>query len=629
MKEQLAGLGPAELAGREGQDLQTRLQELELAAAGSSSPVVQIDRAKPPAEASSPKPVQNTVIGAIVGLALGLALAIALERRDRRVRDPRFMEYVLGGPIIGRIPRSRALARSGRGTRALPAPEAEAFRTVRVNLRRQLEQQGARSLIVTSAIPGEGKTTLAWNLARIEAAAGSRVLLVEADLRRPGLARSLEANGTAGLTELLASDEAQLQDLIHPVDFGRRRRPRRRRGRRDRRPLRRAPPANPAELLDSERMQAMLEVIPDRYDLVVVDTPPTVVSDAMPILEYVGGVVVVGRIGLSTDESLIGLREQLDHLDAPTLGVVVNGDAKSSDAYTTTRRGTDEMSAERLAPHEIPVVILAGGMGTRLREETEKVPKPLVEIGDKPILWHIMKIYGHHGFQRFVLCLGYKSWLIKEYFLRYREQVSDFTIAMNGEPPAGVPRQPRRRGLGGHVRRDRPQRRPAPACGASATTSTTDTFMFTYGDGLGDVDIGALLDFHYEQGRIGTVTGVHPTSRYGEMRGGRRRRDRVQREAHRGRGLRERRLLRLPARVLRLPERRPPAVLRARAAPQGWPATASWRCSPTRASGWGWTPTASSPSSTSSGHEATPPGRSGATSPRPRASGRPRRPASA
>ena len=80
-------------------------------------------------------------------------------------------------------------------------------------------------------------------------------------------------------------------------------------------------------------MQAILEVIPDRYDLVVVDTPPTIVSDAMPILEYVGGVIVVGRLGLSTDESLLGLREQLDHLDAPTLGVVVNGDVKSSDAY--------------------------------------------------------------------------------------------------------------------------------------------------------------------------------------------------------------------------------------------------------------------------------------------------------
>ena len=239
LEDALAALPPGLGSEEQAAALQERLDALSVASIAPIG-VRQIDRAEPPAEASSPKPVQNTVIGAIVGLALGLALAIALERRDRRVRDPRFMEYVLGGPIIGRIPRSRALARSGRGTRALPAPEAEAFRTVRVNLRRQLEQQGTRSLIVTSAIPGEGKTTLAWNLARIEAAAGSRVLLVEADLRRPSLAKSLEANGTAGLSDLLASDEAQLQDLIQPVDFAGRRRPKRRaRGRRGRRPVRR------------------------------------------------------------------------------------------------------------------------------------------------------------------------------------------------------------------------------------------------------------------------------------------------------------------------------------------------------------------------------------------------------
>ena len=326
LQDALAALPPGSRSEEEAAALQERLDALSIASVAPIG-VRQIDRAEPPAEASSPKPVQNTLIGAMVGLALGLALAVALERRDRRVRDPRFMEYVLGGPIIGRIPRSRALARAGRGTRALPAPEADAFRTVRVNLRRQLELQGTRSLIVTSAIPGEGKTTLAWNLARIEAAAGSRVLLVEADLRRPSLARSLEANGAAGLSELLASDQVQLQDLIQPVDFEG--------GAEDSGApeggavdvlFAGSPPQNPAELLDSERMQAMLEVIPDRYDLVIVDTPPTVVSDAMPILEHVGGVVVVGRVGLSTDESLIGLREQLDHLDAATLGVVVNGD---------------------------------------------------------------------------------------------------------------------------------------------------------------------------------------------------------------------------------------------------------------------------------------------------------------
>ena len=154
LQEAIAALPPG--SDEQAAALQERLDALSVASIAPTG-VRQIDRAKPPADASSPKPVQNTLIGAIVGLALGLALAIALERRDRRVRDPRFMEYVLGGPIIGRIPRSRALARSGRGTRALPAPEAEAFRTVRVNLRRQLEQQGIRSLDRDLGDPGRGE----------------------------------------------------------------------------------------------------------------------------------------------------------------------------------------------------------------------------------------------------------------------------------------------------------------------------------------------------------------------------------------------------------------------------------------------------------------------------------------
>jgi glucose-1-phosphate cytidylyltransferase len=172
----------------------------------------------------------------------------------------------------------------------------------------------------------------------------------------------------------------------------------------------------------------------------------------------------------------------------------------------------------RLQPEEIPVVILCGGMGTRLREETESVPKPLVQIGEKPILWHIMKIYSHYGFRRFVLCLGYKSHVIKEFFLRYREHVSDFTIEMNSE------HRPRFHGNGA----DEDWVVTCAETGLMTATGArlyrvqhlidTDTFMFTYGDGIGRVDIPGLLDFHYKQGRIGTVTGVHPTSRYGEMR---------------------------------------------------------------------------------------------------------------
>jgi glucose-1-phosphate cytidylyltransferase len=165
-------------------------------------------------------------------------------------------------------------------------------------------------------------------------------------------------------------------------------------------------------------------------------------------------------------------------------------------------------------------VILCGGMGTRLKEETERVPKPLVQIGEKPILWHIMKIYSQHGFRRFILCLGYKSWLIKEFFLRYREYVSDFTLEMNSrtnhEPTFH------------NAVADENWSVTCAETGLHTATGArlwrvrdyidTDTFMFTYGDGIGRVDITALLDFHHEQGRLGTVTGVHPPSRYGEMR---------------------------------------------------------------------------------------------------------------
>jgi glucose-1-phosphate cytidylyltransferase len=167
---------------------------------------------------------------------------------------------------------------------------------------------------------------------------------------------------------------------------------------------------------------------------------------------------------------------------------------------------------------EIPVVILAGGLGTRLREETERVPKPLVEIGEKPMLWHIMKLYSHHGFRRFVLCLGYKSWLIKQFFLSYREQVCDFTLELGGS------HEPRFHDSSGDENWEITFAETGLHTGTGGRLFKvrdyidTDTFMFTYGDGLGSVDIGALLDHHRAEGRIGTVTGVHPASRYGEMR---------------------------------------------------------------------------------------------------------------
>ena len=168
-------------------------------------------------------------------------------------------------------------------------------------------------------------------------------------------------------------------------------------------------------------------------------------------------------------------------------------------------------------PADIPVVILCGGMGTRLREASERLPKPLVDIGGRPILWHIMKHYSQHGFRRFVLCLGYKSDLIKQYFLDYRHLTSDFTLTLHGEGEPVFHTQESTEdweitfvetGLhtatAGRIRR-------------VAGYLDAPRFALTYGDGIGDVDITSLLKLHRESGNVGTLTGVHPGSRYGEM----------------------------------------------------------------------------------------------------------------
>jgi glucose-1-phosphate cytidylyltransferase len=165
----------------------------------------------------------------------------------------------------------------------------------------------------------------------------------------------------------------------------------------------------------------------------------------------------------------------------------------------------------------IPVVILCGGLGTRLREETEFRPKPLVEIGGRPILWHIMKIYAHHGFVNFVLCLGYRGNMIKEYFLNYEAMNNDFMICLG--------RQNRITYHGVHKEQD--FQVTLVDTGIETMTGgrvkrveryvNTDTFMVTYGDGVGDLDIQGLLDFHRAHGRLATVTMVRPFSRFGML----------------------------------------------------------------------------------------------------------------
>lgn len=161
-------------------------------------------------------------------------------------------------------------------------------------------------------------------------------------------------------------------------------------------------------------------------------------------------------------------------------------------------------------------ILLCGGQGTRLREETEYRPKPMVEIGDRPILWHIMKTYAHYGFGKFVVCLGYKGSMIKDYFLDYEAMNNDFTIRLgamksivyhNAHEEQDFDVTLVNTGLetmtGGRIRR------------AARYVQDDELFMVTYGDGLADIDIARLVAFHRSHGRLATVSAMRPVSRFG------------------------------------------------------------------------------------------------------------------
>lgn len=162
------------------------------------------------------------------------------------------------------------------------------------------------------------------------------------------------------------------------------------------------------------------------------------------------------------------------------------------------------------------VVILCGGMGTRMREETEYRPKPMVRVGDKPILWHIMKTYANYGFNDFIICLGYKGDMIKEYFLNYDMMNNDFTINLGNRSSIKYHNN--------HMETDwtvtlaeTGERTQTGARIKKIEKYVDDTFMLTYGDGVCSVNLKELLEFHRSHGKIGTMTGVHPSSRFGEF----------------------------------------------------------------------------------------------------------------
>jgi glucose-1-phosphate cytidylyltransferase len=166
----------------------------------------------------------------------------------------------------------------------------------------------------------------------------------------------------------------------------------------------------------------------------------------------------------------------------------------------------------------LKVVILCGGLGTRIRDVAEHIPKPMIPIGRYPIVWHIMKYYASYGFKDFVLCLGYKGQVIKEFFLNYETNTKDFTVRLGSSSDIRF-----------HTDHDESDWQVTMVdTGLNALTGARvrkirnyigddENFMLTYGDGVGDIDLDKLIAFHKKKGKILTVTGVHPPGRFGEL----------------------------------------------------------------------------------------------------------------
>lgn len=283
-----------------------------------------VELATPESAPVSPKPLRNIVFGVIVGLILGLGLTILLEQLDRRLKREDDLAEATGLPVLATVPKRKAFDREHLGHGTLSPAETEVFRLLRANLRYFKVRQDIKSVLVTSAESGEGKTLVSLGLALAAVTSGERVLLIEADLRDPGLSRVLGLPASGGLSELLTSINAgPISDAVTAVPAG---------------DLAEAVgdasldvihagaiPPNPTELVESQKMKDVIAAAEEEYDLIVIDTPPVlVVSDAMPLISIVSGVLAVSGLGVSTRSSASDLAQQLERIGAPTLGLVAN-----------------------------------------------------------------------------------------------------------------------------------------------------------------------------------------------------------------------------------------------------------------------------------------------------------------
>ncbi len=274
--------------------------------------IVPLEEAQLPGAPFTPDYNRAAMKGAIGGLGLAYALLIARRLVDRRVRSVKHVEDATGAAVLGIIPKEQALDRDHRGVRGDLGQAAESFRQLRTNLRFVDVDNEPRRIVVTSALAGEGKSTVSANLARLMAHAGTEVLLIDADLRRPMLASTFEIDGTVGLTQALAGD-VDVRDVI--VDSGIANLSLLAAGR---------IPPNPSELLGSLRMKQFIDDLSRDY-FVILDAPPLLpVTDAGLLAAFCDGALLVQAAGKTQIEHSENCRRILDQVGSRLLGVVLN-----------------------------------------------------------------------------------------------------------------------------------------------------------------------------------------------------------------------------------------------------------------------------------------------------------------
>lgn len=273
-----------------------------------------VARAGVPQVPSAPNRPINLAVGVIVGLALGIVAAIGLDLLDTKVRTEDDVRAVTRSAVIGSIPLDADAEQHPLIVQSSPhSARSEAFRRLRTNLQFLDVGNRPRAIVLVSALPAEGKSTTAINLAITLADAGSRVVLIDADLRRPSVARYLGLEGSVGLTTLLIG-QARLDDVVQPWGNGNL----------DVLPSGQIPP-NPSELLGSQVMSTLLKELTEAYDWVLIDTAPLLpVTDGAVLAKLAGGALLVVGAGAVHKQELQSAIGSLESVGASTLGVVVN-----------------------------------------------------------------------------------------------------------------------------------------------------------------------------------------------------------------------------------------------------------------------------------------------------------------